>query len=91
MILYLSERENSVEQIDVLCKRLFDAWCEARSVMPLSYLLKGWPLRDSEPTTIRRLGNVLRELRKHRPDALAAETLANLYELSDCIDEFLAY
>jgi hypothetical protein len=89
MIPYLSERENAVEHINTICMHLFDSWCEHRSVTPLVYLLHCWPLMDSHPTTIRRLGDTLSELRKTHLEALDAETVQDLFELADCVDEVL--
>lgn len=89
MILYSSERENSIERIDALCMRLFDTWCDTRSVKPLAYLLKTWPLCNSEPATIRKLSDVLRNLRNHHSTALTVEMTDILLELADCIKELL--
>jgi hypothetical protein len=89
MIPYLSERENAVEHINTICMHLFDSWCEHRSVTPLVYLLHCWPLMDSHPTTIRRLGDTLSELRKTHLETLDAETVQDLFELADCVDEVL--
>ena len=91
MIPYLSERENEVEYINSMCLRLFDSWCESRSVTPLGYLLHCWPLVDSGPKAIRRLGETLRELRKSHADALDRDTSQVLRELADCVDEILVY
>lgn len=91
MIPYLSGRENEVEYINSICLRLFDTWCEKRSVTPLGYLLHCWPLLDSKPQAIRRLGDTLRELRKSHPEALDRDASHALRELADCVDEILAY
>jgi hypothetical protein len=90
MVPYLSERENEVEHISSICLRLFDTWCERKSVTPLVYLLRCWPLENSDPKSIRRLGETLRELRKRHPKALDGEVLRVLHELADCVDELLA-
>jgi hypothetical protein len=90
MIPYLSERENAVEHINTICMRLFHSWCEYRSVTPLVYLLHCWPLMDSHPTTIRRLGDTLSELRKTHLETLDAEAVQVLFELADCVDEILS-
>jgi hypothetical protein len=89
MIPYLSERENSIQHIDALCMRLFDTWCDTRSVKPLAHLLKVWPLRNSEPATIRGLNDVLRNLRNQHPNALTVEMTDILLELADCLEELL--
>ena len=89
MIPHLSERENAVERINTICMRLFDLWCEHRSVTPLTYLLHCWPLMDSEPASIRRLRETLSELRKTHLDAISAGATHELFELADCADEIL--
>ncbi|HEX7934107.1 MAG TPA: hypothetical protein VF573_13685 [Paraburkholderia sp.] len=89
MIPYLSERENEVEHINSICFRLFDIWCERRSITPLGYLMHCWPLVDSGPKAIRRVGETLRELRKSHPAELDGTTGAMLLELADCVDDLL--
>jgi hypothetical protein len=91
MIPYLSERENAVEQINSICMRLFDTWCEHRSVTPLVYLLHCWPLMDSEPASIRRLGETLWELRKTHTETIGAVPARALFELADWVDEILVH
>jgi hypothetical protein len=89
MIPHLSERENAVERINSVCMRLFDLWCEHRSVTPLTYLLHCWPLMDSQPASIRRLRETLSELRKTHLETISAEAMQELFELADCADEIL--
>ncbi|CAB3810552.1 hypothetical protein LMG27177_07286 [Paraburkholderia fynbosensis] len=64
MVPHLSEREDSIEHINAMCLHLFHLWCETRSVVPLTYLLRAWPLMNSDPETLRRLGTALRDLRR---------------------------
>jgi hypothetical protein len=89
MIAYLSERENVVEQINSICRRLFDTWCEKRSVTSLAYLMHGWPLPDSTPNVIRRLGETMRELRRYHANQLNESDFHSLCELADLIDELI--
>jgi hypothetical protein len=89
MFPYLSERENSVEHINAICLHLFDRWCASRSVVPLTHLLRGWPLTNSDPEALRRLGNALRDLRRqHLYDAKDA-SFQELCDLSDCVEDLL--
>jgi hypothetical protein len=89
MVPYLSERENSIEHINAMCLALFDRWCETRSVVPLTYLLKGWPMMNSAPETLRGLATALRELRRqHLHDSNDAAFPA-VCELSDCVEDLL--
>ena len=90
MIPRLSERENAVEQINAICMRLFDIWCQRRSTTALTYLLHCWPLMDSRPATIRRLDKTLSELRKTHLEAIDAEAERALLELTDRTDEILS-
>lgn len=88
MVPYLSERENAVEHVNAICSRLFDLWCEKRSVIPLTYLLQGWPLMNSDPAALRRLGNALRDLRRHPLfETSNAASFQELCELSDCVED----
>ncbi|KAA1004052.1 hypothetical protein FVF58_33490 [Paraburkholderia panacisoli] len=90
MIPYLSERENSIEQVNEMCLHLFDLWCESRSVVPLTHLLRGWPLTNSEPEALRRLGNALRDLRRQHLHDAKSHWSQELCELSDCVEDLLA-
>jgi len=89
MVPYLSERENAVVHINSICTRLFDTWCEQRRTTPLAYLLHCWPLMDSQPASIRRLGNTLSELRRTHLETLDAEAVRALFELADCAEDIL--
>lgn len=84
-------REAAVELLDTACERLFDIWCESRSVIPLSYLMHCWPLPDWGSASVKRLADGLRELRMSNPDALAGRTRPIVAELTSCIDEILQY
>jgi len=87
MIAYPSEWENVIEQINSSCLRLFDTWCETRSVTALAYLMYCWPLIDSTPNTLRRLGETIRDLRRSDADQLDENAFLGLYEMADLMDE----
>ncbi|KAA1009706.1 hypothetical protein FVF58_20620 [Paraburkholderia panacisoli] len=87
MIAYLSERENIVEQVNSICLRLFDAWCELRSVTPLAYLMHCWPMIDSTPQAVRRIGETMRDLRRYHADQLDDNDFQVLCEMADLLDE----
>lgn len=89
MIGYLSERENIVEQVNSICTRLFDTWCETRSLTPLTYLMHCWPMIDSTPNAIRRLGETMRDLRRYHVDQLDEYGFQSLCEMADLIDELI--
>ncbi|MCO4883325.1 hypothetical protein VOI32_21920 [Paraburkholderia caribensis] len=89
MIAYLSERENVVEQVNSLCLQLFDTWCESRSVTALAYLMHCWPLIESTPAALRRLGETMCDLRRYHPDQLDAHGFQVLCEMADLIDELV--
>lgn len=91
MIPYLSERENAVEHVHTICLRLFDTWCENRSVIPLVYLMHCWPLINSGPIPIRRLADTMWELRKFHAETLDSNVSGVLCDLADCIDEILGH
>jgi hypothetical protein len=83
---YLFERENAVKRIDSICTHLFHIWCERRSMTSLSYLLHCWPLMDSTPASIRRLGETLSEFRKTHLETIGAEETQALLEIADWTD-----
>jgi hypothetical protein len=89
MIAYLSERENVVEQVNSLCLQLFDTWCESRSVTALAYLMHCWPLIESTPAALRRLGETMCDLRRYHADQLDAHGFQALCEMADLIDELV--
>lgn len=89
MITYLSERENVVEQINSICLRLFDAWCESRNVTPLAYLMHCWPMINSTPHAVRRLGETMHDLRRYHADHLDDDDFQVLCEMADLIDELI--
>jgi hypothetical protein len=91
MVPYLSERENAIEDIHSICQRLFDRWCETRNVAALSYLMRCWPLMDSEPRTLRKLDETLREFKRRHRDAVDHEALRMLGELSDSCAELFSW
>ncbi|MBC8752189.1 hypothetical protein F6X42_38890 [Paraburkholderia sp. WC7.3b] len=90
MVPHLSEREDSIEHINAMCLHLFNLWCETRSVVPLTYLLGAWPLTNSDPETLRRLGTALRNLRRHHLHDSNDAAFRDVCELSDCVEELLA-
>lgn len=91
MTLYPSEREQAVAQINGICLRLFDSWCETRSVTPLVYLMHCWPLLDSGTASIERLVDTLTELKKFHPETLDHELSPWFAELVDRANAVLVY
>ncbi|TKC81311.1 hypothetical protein FAZ69_28705 [Trinickia terrae] len=89
MVPYLSERENAIEDVHSICQRLFDRWCEGRNAAALSYLMRCWPLMDSEPRTLRKLDETLREYTRQHRSTVDRETLQMLGELADSCAELL--
>jgi hypothetical protein len=87
MIAYPSERGNVVEQVNSLCLRLFDSWCETRSVTALAYLMHCWPMIDSTPAALRRLGETMRDLQRYHGDQLDDDAFHALCEMAGLIDE----
>ncbi|WP_240655758.1 hypothetical protein [Paraburkholderia phosphatilytica] len=83
-------RENAIEDIHSICQRLFDSWCDTNNVTALSYLMRCWPLLNSDPTSLRKLDETLRQLRRQHGDAVDRETLQMLGKLADCCAEVLA-
>jgi hypothetical protein len=56
-----------------LCLRLFDTWCEKRSVIPLAYLMHVWPVSGSGADARSRVLCALGDLQKWHADALSQE------------------
>jgi hypothetical protein len=74
MPLTASEQDDRNE-IDELCRYLFDDWCERRSVVPLSYLMHAWPLVGADPRGCSRLLEALQELLESDPESLTRSEL----------------
>ncbi|MBP0588193.1 hypothetical protein J8I87_00310 [Paraburkholderia sp. LEh10] len=89
MIAYPSERESTVERVNSLCLRLFDTWCDTRSVTALAYLMHCWPMIGSTPAAMRRLGETMRDLQRYHGDQLGDEAFHALCEMAALIDELL--
>lgn len=86
---YLSERENIVEQINSICMSLFETWCQTRNVTALAYLMHCWPMIDSTPTTLRRLGESMRDLRRYHAGQLDKEAFQALCDIAELIDDLI--
>ncbi|CAE6730783.1 hypothetical protein [Paraburkholderia haematera] len=83
--------EHAFERLNTACQRLFETWCESRSVIPLGYLLHCWPLPDKGHASVKRLADGLRELGRTDPGALSGRIWPILCELASCIDEIVLY
>ncbi|QIE27054.1 hypothetical protein SBC1_36700 (plasmid) [Caballeronia sp. SBC1] len=77
----------AAEQIDAICLRLFDSWCDTRNVISLTFLLRCWPLISMDAASLRQLGTTLGELQELHGDVLAEEQADLLAELKQRIDD----
>ena len=77
----------AAEQIDALCLRLFDSWCDTRNVISLTFLLRCWPLINMDAASLKQLGTTLGELQEFHGDVLAEEQVELLAELKQRIDD----
>jgi hypothetical protein len=89
MISEVVDRNARVQEVNTICMRLFDAWCEARNLTPLAYLMHCWPLSDSRAGTIRRLQETMKDLRRNHADKLDLYALSVLGELASSLDELI--
>ena len=78
-----------VQDVNTICMRLFDRWCECRNLTPLAYLMHCWPLLDSRADTIRRLQESMKDLRRNHADKLDLYALSALGELARSLDELI--
>jgi hypothetical protein len=46
-------------EIERICMRLFDTWCEQRRVLSLAYLMHAWPLVEHTGNSLKRLSQSL--------------------------------
>ena len=77
----------ATEQIEGICLRLFDTWCETRNVTSLAFLLHCWPLVSVEPASLKQLSDTLGELRKSHGGAVSDDQSRLLMELDDRIED----
>ena len=77
----------AAEQIDAICLRLFDSWCDTRNVISLTFLLRCWPLISMDGASLRQLCNTLGELQESHGSVLAEEQVGLLVELKQRIDD----
>ncbi|WP_233858920.1 hypothetical protein [Paraburkholderia sp. HD33-4] len=89
MIADFLDKRRRLQEVDRICQRLFETWCEARSLTPLTYLLFCWPLRDSHPVAIRHLQQTLKELRRAHAEGFDAGTFRALDLLVERLDELI--
>ncbi|MEX3846331.1 hypothetical protein [Paraburkholderia sp. BR10882] len=89
MISEWGDRKARVQDVNSICMRLFDTWCESRNLMPLAYLMHCWPLPDSRAGTIRRLQESMKDLRRNHADKLDLYALSALGELARTLDELI--
>jgi hypothetical protein len=85
----LGDRKARVQQINTICLRLFDTWCESRNLTPLAYLMHCWPLLDCGAGTIRRVQETMKDLRRNHADKLDFHALSALGELARSLDELI--
>jgi len=50
------------EHVDAVCTQLFELFCERRRIVPMAYLMHGWPLPQHTVSWVARLVDVLDEL-----------------------------
>ncbi|WP_233845998.1 hypothetical protein [Paraburkholderia sp. HD33-4] len=55
-------RQKIADELNGLCRALFDGWRERRCMIPLAYLLHVWPLVDATQWSFKRLRDNLRDL-----------------------------
>jgi hypothetical protein len=79
--------KNATEQIECLCLRLFDSWCETRNATSLAFLLHRWPLVSVEPAALKQLADTLGELRKSHGCAVNDDQSKLLTELDERIED----
>jgi hypothetical protein len=77
----------AAEQIDEICLRLFDSWCDTRNVISLTFLLRCWPLISMDAASLRQLRHTLGELQESHGNILAEEQAQLLVELKQRIDD----
>jgi hypothetical protein len=77
----------ATEQIDAICLRLFDSWCDTRNVISLTFLLRCWPLISMDAASLRQLCNTLGELQESHHNVLAEQHVELLAELKQRIDD----
>ncbi len=77
----------AADQIDAICMRLFDSWCDTRNVISLTFLLRCWPMISMDAVSLRQLCNTLGELQESHGNALAKGQAELLVELKQRIDD----
>ncbi|SOE96246.1 hypothetical protein SAMN05414139_09177 [Burkholderia sp. D7] len=86
-----SDSKPATEQIDAICLRLFDSWCDTRNVISLTFLLRCWPLISVDAVSIRQLCTTLGALQELHGSVLDKEQEGLLVELKQCIDDLQVY
>ncbi|WP_207005673.1 hypothetical protein [Trinickia mobilis] len=61
------------EEMEQLCLRLFDGWCERRSVIPLAYLMHAWPILTTSRLAGIRLQSALQDLQQFHSSSLTQD------------------
>jgi hypothetical protein len=87
----LFNQRTATEQIECICLRLFDSWCETRNTTSLAFLLHCWPLVSIEPSSLKQLSETLGELRKSHGTAVSDDQSRLLIELDERIEDMRLY
>jgi hypothetical protein len=83
----LFNHRSASEQIEGICLRLFDTWCETRNLTPLAFLMHCWPLISVETSSLKHLSDTLGELRRSHGAAVGDNEAGLLLELEERIEE----
>ena len=83
----LFNHRTASEQIEGICLRLFDTWCETRNLTPLAFLMHCWPLITVETSSLKHLSDTLGELRRSHGAAVGDNEAGLLLELEERIEE----
>ncbi|WP_321813947.1 MULTISPECIES: hypothetical protein [unclassified Paraburkholderia] len=67
---YMRRHMRLAAELEQLCAALFERWCERRSVIPLTFLMRNWPIVSPSTPNFHSLSLSLEQLAICEDDAL---------------------
>lgn len=68
-------------EVEQLCGALFERWCERRSVIPLTFLMRNWPIVSPSTPHFHSLSLTLEQLANCEEDAIDSDDRKLIFKI----------